>query len=95
MNSMKKGKPYSLPKRKSFKSQAHEDAEQVVKTKGCWDRIHAYSGPEFSLAFLGGWVKKKSENLSLSHLQLFETPQTVAHQAPLPVGFSRQEYKSG
>ena len=59
MNSMKKGKPYSLPKRKSFKSQAHEDAEQVVKTKGCWDRIHAYSGPKFSLAFLGCWVKKK------------------------------------
>ena len=30
-----------------------------------------------------------------SHVQLFATPWTVAHQAPLPVGFSRQEYRSG
>ena len=27
--------------------------------------------------------------------QLFSTPQIVAHQAPLSVGFSRQEYWSG
>ena len=26
---------------------------------------------------------------------LFAAPQTVAHQAPLPMGFSRQEYWSG
>ena len=32
---------------------------------------------------------------SLSHLQLFVTPWTVAHQAPLSTGFSRQEYWSG
>ena len=31
----------------------------------------------------------------LSHVQLFVTPWTVAHQAPLSVGFSRQEYWSG
>ena len=31
----------------------------------------------------------------LSHVQLFETPWTVAHQAPLLMGFSRQEYWSG
>ena len=30
-----------------------------------------------------------------SHVQLFMTPWTVAHQAPLSVGFSRQEYWSG
>ena len=30
---------------------------------------------------------------SLSCVQLFATPWTVAHQAPLSVGFSRQEYK--
>ena len=29
-----------------------------------------------------------------SHVQLFATPWTVAHQAPLPMGFSRQEYWS-
>ena len=30
-----------------------------------------------------------------SYVQLFVTPWTVAHQALLPVGFSRQEYWSG
>ena len=32
---------------------------------------------------------------SLSRVQLFETPWTVAHQAPLSMGFFRQEYWSG
>ena len=32
---------------------------------------------------------------SLSHVWLFVTPLTVAHQAPLSMGFSRQEYCSG
>ena len=32
---------------------------------------------------------------SLSHVQLFVTPWTTAHQAPLSIGFTRQEYWSG
>ena len=32
---------------------------------------------------------------SLSHVRLFATPWTVAYQAPLPMGFSRQKYWSG
>ena len=32
---------------------------------------------------------------SLSHIRLFETPSTVAHQAPLSMEFFRQEYWSG
>ena len=31
----------------------------------------------------------------LSHVQLFDTLWTVARQAPLSLGFSRQEYQSG
>ena len=31
----------------------------------------------------------------LNCVQLFATPWTVAHQAPLSMGFSRQEYWSG
>ena len=31
----------------------------------------------------------------LSHVQLFANPWIVACQAPLPIGFSRQEYWSG
>ena len=37
------------------------------------------------------YVKVKSR----SRARLFATPWTVAHQAPLSVGFSRQEYWSG
>ena len=36
-----------------------------------------------------------SSACTLSHIQLFATPWTVAHQAPLSVGFCRQEYWSG
>ena len=36
-----------------------------------------------------------SEVKSLSCVRLFATPWTVAHQASLPMGFSRQEYWSG
>ena len=32
---------------------------------------------------------------SLSHVQLFTTFWTIAHQAPLSMGFSRQEYWRG
>ena len=31
----------------------------------------------------------------LHHVRLFATPWTVAYQAPLSMGFSRQEYLSG
>ena len=31
----------------------------------------------------------------LSHVQLFATPWSVAHQAPLSMGFSRQEHAAG
>ena len=36
-----------------------------------------------------------TEVTSLSHAQLFGTPWTIAHQAPLSMRFSRQEYWSG
>ena len=39
------------------------------------------------------YVKVKVK--SLSRVQLFATPWTAAHQAPLSMGFSRQEYWSG
>ena len=39
-------------------------------------------------------IKRKKVNL-LSHVQLFATPCAVTYQAPLSMGFSRQEYWSG
>ena len=38
---------------------------------------------------------KKWKWKSLSHVRLFATPRTVAHQAPLSMDFSRPEHQSG
>ena len=40
-------------------------------------------------------MKVKVKVKSLSRVQLFATPWTVAYQAPPSMGFSRQEYWSG
>ena len=43
------------------------------------------------------WLRSLSKNnwKSLSHVWLFVTPWTTAHQAPLSTGFPRREYYSG
>ena len=40
-------------------------------------------------------ISVKVKVKSFSHVQLFATPRTVAYQAPLSMGISRQEYWSG
>ena len=47
-----------------------------------------------AFSFSNAW-KWKVKVKSLSHVRLFATPWTAAYQAPLPMGFSRQEYWSG
>ena len=47
-----------------------------------------------AISFSNAW-KWKVKVKSLSHVRLFVTPWTAAHQAPLPMEFSRQEYWSG
>ena len=42
-----------------------------------------------------GWLKVKVRMLVPQSCQLFVTPWTAAHQAPLSMGFSKQEYWSG
>ena len=42
-------------------------------------------------SFSNAW-KWKVKVKSLSRVQLLATPWTAAYQAPLPMGFSRQEY---
>ena len=44
--------------------------------------------------FLLQCIKVKSES-EVSHVRLLTTPCTAAYQAPLSMGFSRQEYWSG
>ena len=47
-----------------------------------------------AISFSNAW-KWKVKVKSLSRVRLFSTPWTAAHQAPPPMGFSRQEYWSG
>ena len=47
-----------------------------------------------TISFSNAW-KWKMKVKSLSRVQLFATPCTIAHQAPPSMGFSRQEYWSG
>ena len=47
-----------------------------------------------AIAFSNAW-KWKVKGKSLSRVRLLATPWTAAHQAPLSMGFSRQEYWSG
>ena len=47
-----------------------------------------------AIAFSNAW-KWKVKVKSLSRVRLLATPWTAAYQAPLPMGFSRQEYWSG
>ena len=46
------------------------------------------------ISFSNAW-KWKVKAKSLSHVRLLDTPWTAAYQAPLSMGFSRQEYWSG
>ena len=47
-----------------------------------------------AISFSSAW-KWKVKVKSLSCVPLWATPWTAAYQAPLPMGFSRQEYWSG
>ena len=47
-----------------------------------------------AISFSNAW-KRKVKAKSLSHIRLFATPWTAAHQAPLSMGFSRREYWRG
>ena len=47
-----------------------------------------------AISFSNAWKWKVKVKL-LSRVRLFATPWTAAHQAPLSMGFSRQEYWSG
>ena len=47
-----------------------------------------------TISFSNAW-KWKVKGKSLSRVRLLETPWTAIHQAPLSLGFSRQEHWSG
>ena len=57
-------------------------------------RWHQSTGPGIRLV-----LERRDRTMDVlshfSHVQLFVTPWTVTHQAPLSMGFSRQEHWSG
>ena len=62
---------------------------QPTRLPCSWDSPGKNTG--MGCHFLLQCVKVKS----LSHVRLLVTPWTAAQQAPLSMGFSRQEYRSG
>ena len=59
----------------------------VINSKERWE---LWASSEATLMqTTGTWNRR-----SLSHVQLLVTPWTIAHQAPLSMGFSKQEYWS-
>ena len=59
---------------------------------GSWNSVNVYSVLPHHC---NNTFPKDTEVKSLSHVQLFATPWTVAQQAPPSMGFSKQEYWSG
>ena len=56
--------------------------------------LQAWILERVAISFSNAWKWKVKMKL-LSRVRLFETPWTVAYQASLSMGFSRQEYQSG
>ena len=77
-------------------SQISQHIEQFPKQKlNCLNiNINDAEGEIPCLIPVGSLSKNESVN-SLSCVQLFVNPWAIAHQAPLSIEFSRQEYWSG
>ena len=60
----------------------------------CPEILQARTLEWVAISFSHAW-KWKVKVKSLSHVRLLGTPWTAAHQAPLSLGFSRQEHWSG
>ena len=73
--------------KKAWRAAIHE----VVKCQTQLSNWTELNWIELFISLIYSW----SEVKWLSRVWLFATPWTVAHQAPLSMGFSRQEYWSG
>ena len=79
----------------------HQKELQTGVKWGISGNVLSQSAPQFSCledgktVILTSWVVVNIRVKSLSHVQLFATPWTVAYQAPLSMEFSRQNYWSG
>ena len=76
----------------SYKTVILKDSRTPVFTAALCTLVETWKQPKWLST--EEWIKKKWSK-SLSRVRLFATPWTVAHLAPLSMGFSRQEYWSG
>ena len=71
----------------------------LIKESLCYKNNNFFIALLFYIFYLNSQrntvENETSEVKSLSHVQLFATPWTVAHQTPPSMEFSRQEYWSG
>ena len=79
--------------------QRERHASTPGSTLSCWSRAPVSTSPNTRGQNYSLLDCKSSKDCAcvwaLSHVWLFPIPWTVAHQAPLSMGFSRQEYWSG
>ena len=66
-----------------------------LQSMGSWRVGHDWATNTFTLTKYQQSAMHLTLSHSLSRVQLFATPWTVAHQTPLSMGFSRREYWSG
>ena len=66
---------------------------QPTRLRHPWDSPGKNTGG-VAISFSNAWMWKVKVK-SFSHVRLLATPWTAAYQAPLPMGFSWQEYWSG
>ena len=84
------------PIRMDFKAGILESGKQILKNPlKIMLRINPPTRSVCTAFLLALRTKVKVKVKSLSHVRLFETPWTVAHQAPLSMEFPRQEYWGG
>ena len=76
-----KGISHTAPERRVFQAECKVSGQGTLL-------IYEIRGSQWD-------CRRKVKVKSLSRVRLFATLWTVAHQAPLPMGFSRQEYWSG
>ena len=77
-----------------IKSSASKWQIQILLFRNFW-KFFPQNGFESRLTFQMQNLRVQSESVSHCHVLLFTTPRTAAHQAPLSMEFSRQEYWSG
>ena len=90
--------PYQTEKQETLAKSQHQHTE--INT-GQFHPVSKYLGISFYahyvvMVFGDMYLNNSPESESISHLSesvwLFVTPWTVAHQAPLSMGFFKQEY---